>query len=47
MPIKIINDYILNIIYGGFPLGTSGKESACNAGEDAGLIPGSERSPGG
>ena len=31
----------------GFPDGLAGKESACNAGEDAVLIPGSERSPGG
>ena len=33
----------------GFPGGSVGKESACNAGdtEDAGLIPGLERSPGG
>ena len=30
----------------GFPGGSNGKESACNAG-DPGLIPGSERSPGG
>ena len=32
-----------------FPVGTSGKESTCNAGaaEDMGLIPGSGRSPGG
>ena len=29
----------------GFPGGSDGKESACNAG-DPGLIPGSERSPG-
>ena len=29
----------------GFPGGSEGKESACNAG-DAGLIPGSGRSPG-
>ena len=29
----------------GFPCGTAGKESACNAG-DLGLIPGSGRSPG-
>ena len=29
----------------GFPGGSNGKESACNAG-DPGLIPGSERSPG-
>ena len=32
-------------LYSGFPSGTSGKESACNAG-DKGLISGSERSPG-
>ena len=30
----------------GFPGGSDSKESACNAG-DPGLIPGSERSPGG
>ena len=30
----------------GFPEGSAGKESACNTG-DAGLIPGSGRSPGG
>ena len=30
----------------GFPCGSDGKESACNAG-DLGLIPGSGRSPGG
>ena len=30
---------------GGFPGGSDGKESACNAG-DPGLIPGSGRSPG-
>ena len=29
----------------GFPVGSDGKESACNKG-DPGLIPGSERSPG-
>ena len=29
----------------GFPCGSAGKESACNAG-DLGLIPGSGRSPG-
>ena len=29
----------------GFPVGSDGKESACNAG-DMGLIPGSGRSPG-
>ena len=33
----------------GFPDGAVGKESACNTGDrgDAGLIPGSGRSPGG
>ena len=33
----------------GFPDGSAGEESACNAGdtEDAGLIPGLGRSPGG
>ena len=33
----------------GFPGGTVGKESTCNAGdtEDMGLIPGLEKSPGG
>ena len=33
----------------GFPVGSDGKESACNAGDigDAGLIPKSGRSPGG
>ena len=33
----------------GFPGDPSGKESACSSGDtgDAGLIPGSERSPGG
>ena len=33
----------------GFPDGSSGKESTCNAGDtrDSGLIPGLERSPGG
>ena len=33
-------------IFGGFPGGSDGKESACNAG-DPGLIPGLGRSPGG
>ena len=32
-------------IYLGFPGGSDGKESACNAG-DLGSVPGSERSPG-
>ena len=32
-------------VFLGFPDGSAGKESACNAG-DLGLIPGLERSPG-
>ena len=32
-------------VFLGFPCGSAGKESACNAG-DLGLIPGLERSPG-
>ena len=32
-------------VWEGFPCGSAGKESACNAG-DMGLIPGLERSPG-
>ena len=32
-------------MYVGFPGGSDGKESACNAG-DPGLIPGTRRSPG-
>ena len=35
---------ILNTLFG-FPCGSAGKESACNAG-DTGSIPGSGRSPG-
>ena len=36
-------------VFLGFPGGSAGKESACKAGDtgDAGLIPGSGRSPGG
>ena len=41
--LKFISLY-LKIVYG-FPGGSEGKESACNAG-DPGLIPGSGRSPG-
>ena len=39
----------LGTVYFGFPDGSAGKESACNAGDtgDMGLIPGSGRSPGG
>ena len=36
---------LLNSIHKGFPGGSDGKASACNAG-DPGLIPGSGRSPG-
>ena len=38
-----INNVIINL---GFPGGSNGKDSACNAG-DLGSIPGSGRSPGG
>ena len=38
--VKIVSCYIL-----GFPCGSAGKESACNA-EDPGSIPGLGRSPG-
>ena len=50
--VLVIYDWVLDILYilmyihTGFPGGTSGKESTCNAG-DSGSIPGSERSPGG
>ena len=37
-------NHVLRIL--GFPNGSAGKESTCNAG-DAGLIPGLNRSPGG
>ena len=37
-------NHVLPIL--GFPNGSAGKESTCNAG-DAGLIPGLNRSPGG
>ena len=37
---------MVNGFYWGFPGGTDGKESACNA-TDLGSIPGSGRSPGG
>ena len=39
----------LYLPFKGFPNGSVGKESACNAGDtgDAGLIPGSGKSPGG
>ena len=37
---------LLTPVFLGFPCGSSGKESACNAG-DLGLIPGLGRSPGG
>ena len=38
---EVINDYF----HKGFPFGSAGKESACNAG-DVGSIPGLGRSPG-
>ena len=37
--------YMEKILKSGFPIGSDGKESACNAG-DPSLIPGSGRSPG-
>jgi len=42
---KCVNMFALLIIRGGFPSSSSGKESACNAG-DLGLTPGSGSSPG-
>ena len=40
------HNWMTNIwVFPGFPSGSAGKESACNAG-DLGLIPGSGRSPG-
>ena len=43
---NIVYKYIyIYIEYGGFPGGSDGKESTCNAG-DLGLIPGLGRSPG-
>ena len=39
----MFKDFMLQI--GGFPGGSAGKESACDA-EDPGSIPGLERSPG-
>ena len=38
--------WVFFVVVMGFPGGSEGKESACNIG-DSGLIPGSERSPGG
>ena len=38
-------DRLPTLVFSGFPCGSAGKESACNAG-DLGLIPGLERSPG-
>jgi len=37
--------YLAFILFQGFPGGSDGEESTCNAG-DLGLIPGSGRSPG-
>ena len=39
-------DRLPTLVFLGFPCGSSGNESACNAG-DLGLIPGLGRSPGG
>ena len=39
------SDFLTFLLPSGFPGGSGGKESACNAG-DMGLIPGSGRSPG-
>ena len=39
----LVNDTVC--LFGGFPAGSDGKESACNSG-DLDLIPGSGRSPG-
>ena len=41
----MIYDNGVTLLYRGFPGGSDGKESACNAG-DQGSIPGSGRSPG-
>ena len=43
--IKIRSNFVENISCGGFPGGSAGKESACNAG-DPGSIPRLGRSPG-
>ena len=43
--IRILNIYWCNAFFLGFPGGSDGKASACNA-EDPGLIPGLGRSPG-
>ena len=52
IPFELIFMYIVSYSYGltllhmtGFPYGSAGEESACNAG-DLGLIPGLGRSPG-
>ena len=42
----VLAPFVKIIIYNDFPDGSYGKESACN-GRDQGLIPGTERSPGG
>ena len=43
--VQILSCVQLLVTLQGFPGGSAGKESACNAG-DQGLIPGLERSPG-
>ena len=42
----VLAPFVEIIIFNDFPDGSYGKESACN-GRDQGLIPGTERSPGG
>ena len=45
-PLETVTALLIDYQYKmGFPCGSDGEESACNAG-DLGLIPGSERSPG-
>ena len=41
----LIQNYLLTLLWLGFPCGSAGKESTCNAG-DLGSIPGLGRSPG-
>ena len=43
--VKVMVGFIVMMVMRGFPAGSDGKESACNAG-DLGSIPGSDRSPG-
>ena len=43
--VKVMVGFIVMMVMRGFPGGSDGKESACNAG-DLASIPGSDRSPG-